>query len=126
MHDRNDMHLSAEQIQALLEGELPAGGQERLRIEEHVAGCARCSAEVDAWRTLFADLHELAALPLPRPSAGFADRVMREVQLPEPAAEVGPGWLRRLLPSGQRTMRRWRGLPTISSSHETTISGAGA
>jgi anti-sigma factor RsiW len=84
---RNDIHLSAEQIQAFLEGDLPRDGLESRRIEEHLMGCARCSAEVEAWRVLFADLRELAARPLPRPSPGFADRVMREVQVPAPLRE---------------------------------------
>jgi len=92
VNGRNDIHLSAEQIQAFLEGDLPREGRERRLLEEHLKSCARCSAEVDAWRVLFADLSELAARPLPRPSAGFADRVMSAVRIPEPAPQPARGW----------------------------------
>ncbi len=99
--DNNDMHLNAEQIQAFLEGQLSADGRERRAFEGHLSSCARCSAEVEAWRTLFADLAELAGRPLPHPSPGFADRVMSAVALPAPAAPPAPqkerSWLASLL-----------------------------
>jgi len=85
-------HLSAESMQAFLEGDLPPG--ERRPVEEHLAACARCSAELDAWRVLFADLSGLAA---PAPRAGFSDRVMVRVQVPAP--ERQRGWLAAFLPS---------------------------
>ena len=68
-------HLSAERLQAFLEGDLPDG--EAVHVEEHLAGCARCSAELDGWRILFEDLGGLAPH---RPIEGFADRVMAGVQ----------------------------------------------
>jgi anti-sigma factor RsiW len=102
VNGRNDIHLSAEQIQALLEGDLPREGRERRLLEEHLTACARCSSEVDAWRVLFADLSELAARPLPRPSAGFADRVMSAVRITEPVAEPARGWWARLVPGRDR------------------------
>jgi anti-sigma factor RsiW len=102
VNGRNDIHLSAEQIQAFLEGDLPREGRERRFLEEHLTSCARCSAEVDAWRVLFADLSELAARPLPRPSVGFADRVMSEVRIPEPVRQPARGWWASLLPATDR------------------------
>jgi anti-sigma factor RsiW len=72
-------HLSAERIQAFLEGDLAAS--EHTRTGEHIAQCARCSEELEAWRVLFEDLTELRSL---RPHEGFADRVMSEVAIPEP------------------------------------------
>jgi anti-sigma factor RsiW len=102
VNGRNDIHLSAEQIQALLEGDLPRDRRERHLLEEHLASCARCSAEVDAWRVLFADLSELAARPLPRPSPGFADRVMSGVRIPEPVSQPARGWWASLLPAKRR------------------------
>jgi anti-sigma factor RsiW len=75
----HDKHLSAEQLQALLEGELPY--RDLTRAEEHLTGCARCSAELDAWRVLFGDLGTLRGH---RPHEGFADRVMASVEMPEP------------------------------------------
>lgn len=80
-------HLSAELMQALLEGELPQG--ERARVEEHAASCARCAAELDGWRTLFRTLGELPGLA---PAEGFADRVMVGVA-PLPLAARVRGWL---------------------------------
>ena len=72
-------HLSAERLQALLEGDLPQ--RDVAGIEEHLAGCARCSAELDAWSILFEDLGGLSSH---RPHQGFADRVMAGVQITEP------------------------------------------
>ena len=72
-------HLGAEELQALLEGELPAG--ECARVEEHLASCARCAAELEGWRVLFRDLAEL---PVLAPSHPFGDRVLAGVTFPEP------------------------------------------
>jgi anti-sigma factor RsiW len=99
---RNDIHLSAERIQAFLEGDLPIGGRERREVEEHLTGCSRCSAEVDAWRVLFADLAELAAQPLPNPSPGFAERVMSDVRRAQPGSQEERSWLASLFSSKGR------------------------
>ena len=72
-------HLSAERLQAFLEGELPS--REHARVEEHLSGCGPCSAEYDAWCLLFEDLEDLAS---PQPRQGFADRVMASVHIPQP------------------------------------------
>ena len=53
-----DQHLSAERLQAFLEGDLP--NKEQSRVEEHVAECIRCSEALATWRVLFEDL---AGLP---------------------------------------------------------------
>ena len=79
IQDHSQEHLSAELIQAFLEGELPSG--EHTRAEEHLAGCARCAGEVETWQHLFTDLGDLALL---RPHEGFADRVMTGVRIPQP------------------------------------------
>jgi anti-sigma factor RsiW len=78
-NDTHNAHLSAEQLQALLEGELPS--RDLLHAEKHLTGCARCSGELDAWRVLFEDL---GAVSGHRPHEGFADRVMASVEVPEP------------------------------------------
>lgn len=75
----NDNHLSAERLQAFLEGELPS--RDAARAEEHLAACARCAVERDAWQVLFEDL---ADLPAHRPHEGFAARVMTAVRVAEP------------------------------------------
>lgn len=72
-----DEHLSAEALQAFLEGELPRG--EHAQLQEHLGACARCSAELDAWRVLFEGLQELPELS---PGTEFANRVMAAVEVP--------------------------------------------
>jgi len=72
-------HLSAEQLQALLEGDFPTG--DLARAEEHLESCVRCSTELEAWSVLFEDLGSLSS---PAPEEGFAERVMAAVQLPVP------------------------------------------
>lgn len=64
-------HLSAEQMQALLDGDLPR--PEALRMEAHVDECARCRSEFSAWQALFDDLGELPALT---PSPVFRGRIL--------------------------------------------------
>ncbi len=83
-------HLSAERLQAFLEGELPS--REHARVEEHLTACVHCSAEYDAWRLLFEDLEDLTS---PQPRQGFAERVMAGVEIP-----AGP------LPLAARVRRR--------------------
>jgi len=72
-------HVNVARLQAFLEGELPR--REHAGVEEHLVGCARCSAELDAWKVLFSDLDGLSSL---RPHEGFADHVMAGVRIPEP------------------------------------------
>jgi anti-sigma factor RsiW len=68
-------HVSADRLQAFLDGEL--SDEEGVRIEGHLAGCARCSAEFDAWQILFEDL---GSLPSHQPQRGFHDVVMANVR----------------------------------------------
>jgi anti-sigma factor RsiW len=83
-------HLSAEALQALLEGQLPAG--ERLAMEEHLAACVSCAGDLAAWTSLFEDLDALTRLT---PSEGFAQRVMAGTTVPRPGLSLGRvfGWL---------------------------------
>jgi hypothetical protein len=85
-------HLSAEQLQAFLGGELAAG--DHARAEEHLAACARCAAEMDGWRLLFEGLEDLPTLA---PEVGFADRVMEGVAVAGPLSLVAR--VRARLPS---------------------------
>jgi anti-sigma factor RsiW len=89
-------HLSDEQIQALLDGELPA--RERLHAEEHLGSCARCTAELEAWSVLLSNLGDLPEIS---PREGFAERVMADVRLPVtvPLAARIRGRLEALWPS---------------------------
>jgi anti-sigma factor RsiW len=82
----HNQHPSAERLQALLDGLLPPEG--RRLVEEHVLGCARCAAEMSAWRALFEELEDL---PVLAPSIGFAERVLEGVgrqESPSLAARV--------------------------------------
>ena len=72
-------HLSEERLQAFLDEELPR--REHRLAEEHLRACARCSAELEAWRVLFSEIGKVPSL---RPHEGFASRVMTRVQIPEP------------------------------------------
>lgn len=84
-------HLSEDRFQALLDGELAPSVAARLRAE--VSSCARCSAEFDAWQTLFEDLGDLSALA---PSVSFSDRIMDS--LPTPRRQGLAGWVSRAQP----------------------------
>jgi len=75
------IHLSAESMQALLDGELPRREAASLRAE--IASCPRCSSEFEAWEMLFDDLGEL---PLLAPSEHFQDAVLDRL----PTAEQRP------------------------------------
>ena len=79
MTGMSNEHLSAEILQAFLEGDLPGG--EDASVEEHLGSCARCSSELEVWRSLFS---ELSSLPSVRPHEGFQDRVMADVRIPGP------------------------------------------
>ncbi len=93
--EHETFHLTAERIQALLDGQLPPG--EAVRTREHVDTCARCRSEVEAWEALFGELCELPELA---PSAGFQERVMAAA----PAARALP-WAARV--------RGWLGLAPV-------------
>ena len=72
-------HLSAEAMQALLDGELPAREARRLRVE--IDDCPRCHAEFEGWQMLFDDLGDLSEL---QPSSHFQDRILDQVKMPTP------------------------------------------
>lgn len=65
-------HLSAERMQALLDGDLP--GEEAASAQAHVDGCPRCRSELEAWETLFDQLGELPRLA---PSPAFRTRILQ-------------------------------------------------
>lgn len=87
-------HASAERLQAFLDGELSPG--EVAAVEAHLAGCARCGEELEAWRALFQDLAEL---PSHTPAWGFADRVLSRAPRERLSLAAGTlGALARLRP----------------------------
>ncbi len=85
-------HLSEAQVNMYLDGALPE--EEQVQVEAHLAGCARCRAEVAALRQLFAALEELA----PQPDL-----------VPAVLAQIGRrrsplGWVGRLVPALQAVL----------------------
>ena len=86
-------HLTAEQIQALLDDALSR--DERADVEEHAAFCGRCRAEMETWQLLYCELGELAELS---PAPNFGDRVLAglDTAVPAPSTENRLlEWLRR-------------------------------
>ncbi len=71
-------HPRPEELERLA---LPGGRKLPRRTSAHVAECDRCEAAVAELRSLHATLQ---ALPPLHPPAGFSDRVMKRVRLPEP------------------------------------------
>ena len=71
-------HLLPNEIDLLLDG---GAGFGLAPLQAHVRRCARCQAEVEAAREVFALLGEMPHLA---PAPGFADRVMAQVQVFEP------------------------------------------
>lgn len=70
-------HLTAERIQALLDGVLP--GREARVLRAEAESCPRCSAELEAWEVLFQDLEDL---PVMTPSPAFRERILESLPVP--------------------------------------------
>ncbi len=87
-HGPTSGHPSGERLEAFAAGEVH--GAMAREVEGHLAGCARCRAEVEGWTLLFGDL---ASLPERGPSGDFVGRVMAEIEgltQPEPARRPLP------------------------------------
>ena len=114
-------HLSAEAVEALLDGALSP--VERARVEEHLASCARCVAELAVWRGLFEGLQDLPTLA---PREGFADRVVAGIEMPEPlswAARTRAALAARLVPGGHLDDDRLQDLASglLAARQETRL-----
>jgi hypothetical protein len=90
VHDR---HLRPDEIELLLDGEEGFGVTP---LRAHVRQCASCEAELERARELMVALD---ALPDFAPSAGFADRVMSQVQVFEPWHAAALSGARRFAPA---------------------------
>ena len=86
-------HLTSEEIQDILERELPPG--EGARVREHLSSCVRCRSEVEAWGLLFS---ELGSLPDLAPGPDFADAVLQGLPQREPLGARLRSWLAARVP----------------------------
>lgn len=91
-------HLPDWVLEQYAESALPA--EDQANVAQHVDSCARCSAELEAYRTLFAALGEL---PRFAPSVDFNDAVMARIQV-APAPAPALAWLQGRLP---QTAKGW-------------------
>ena len=71
-------HLTTAELELWAEGLLPAART------MHLTECTLCRAEADRERTLFLSLSQLTRFA---PTAGFADRVMKQVRIPTRSGE---------------------------------------
>jgi hypothetical protein len=88
-------HLLPNEIDLLLDGDVGFGVTP---LRAHVRSCAHCRAELDEARELAAALDHL---PHFAPAAHFADRVMAQVQVFEPAHVTALDTARRWLPASR-------------------------
>jgi len=77
-------HIDAQRMQLLLDGELSPAEAAGLRAE--IASCGRCSAELEGWELVFADLGDLSVMT---PSSSFGERVMESL----PESRAPRAWL---------------------------------
>lgn len=116
-------HPSEQLLQEHADGVLAAA--ELAGVEAHLAACARCRAELEAWRLVFA---ELAELPRLAPSAGFAERVMARVVVPLPLRVRVLARLRRWLDTLfplPATPRTWATAAAAAAVPLTAVTGLG-
>jgi anti-sigma factor RsiW len=96
-------HPSTERLQAFVEESLP--GAEHAVVDSHLTHCSTCEAEVADLRALFT---ALSGLPRLEPSAGFAERVMADVHVRQPAWATAwaatTAWVDRVAP---QTTKGW-------------------
>ncbi|MFL5579137.1 MAG: hypothetical protein ACJ8AO_02105 [Gemmatimonadaceae bacterium] len=90
-----DRHLLPQEIDLLLDNEVGFGVQP---LRAHVRQCSRCRAELEEARLVVAELEHL---PHFVPSTGFADRVMAQVQVFEPAHVAAVNSVRRWVPQSR-------------------------
>lgn len=104
MTQASSPHFSPDDIDLWLDGTLAA---ERAR---HLDECRRCLELVLAEREI---VEAVAALPLPSPAAGFADRVMQSVAIPDPFAIRSLAAARRRLLASPRAAAIAAGLVLV-------------
>lgn len=93
------LHPTTDNLEAYAEGVI--GPADRAVIESHLISCPHCENQVEELRSL---IHSLFSLPRFAPAAGFVDRVMARVRIPQPWHARASAALARLLP---HTTRGW-------------------
>lgn len=88
-------HLLPDEFDLLVDGEVGFGVTP---LRAHVRRCAECRAELEAQRAVVADLERLPHLA---PAPLFADRVMAQVNVFEPAHVAAADTARRWLPESR-------------------------
>ncbi len=71
-------------------------------VEAHASGCAKCAAELAAWRSLFQELRSLPALSAPQELKARLKLAARDMVLPKmvvPAEEIVTCWWPERAPS---------------------------
>jgi hypothetical protein len=86
-------HLTADELDLLLEGSFPEG------VRQHLGTCPPCSQLLQEARRV---VHALSSVPLHVPRAGFEDRVMALVRIAVPASVLAT--LRTWALASQRNM----------------------
>lgn len=65
-------------------------------LEEHISTCPACAAYAREWAGLRSGIRGLAMQPVPEPSAGFASRLVRNLQEASGAQRAGEFFLERV------------------------------
>lgn len=112
-------HLRPDELELLLDGEEGFGVAP---LRAHVRACAACQGELERARELMVVLDEL---PDFAPSAGFADRVMSEVQVFEPWHAALGHTVERFVPA-TRPARIAAGVGAALSAGALTAAGTWA
>jgi anti-sigma factor RsiW len=87
-HEHTHPHLSDEQLQALLDGDLPAGEAREAHV--HAEACRACAVRLERWEALFLKLEDLPALS---PSPAFRARIVEALPRRAGAGARVRGWL---------------------------------
>lgn len=110
----SESHLRPTDFDRLLDGET---GPDDASLWAHLEGCPSCAAELELARDVVLSLE---SLPEFAPSVGFADRVMREVDVFEPWHVAATDAVRPLVPAS-RPARVWAGLGAVAGLSITTL-----
>ena len=87
------------------------GSEEARSVEEHVAGCDACLAELHEWELVHAASH-VAAGAIRAPSRGVLNRAFAKIE----TSERAPGWFERWIPSALQPGRPRQSLAGVAAA----------